>query len=455
MSGNPLLTVLAFIVLLGVLITVHEFGHFWVARRLGVKVLRFSVGFGKPFWRRLGRDGVEYVVTVLPLGGYVKMLDEREGNVAPAELPRAFNRQPIPARMAIVLAGPFSNLLFAALVYALMFMHGVPDLKPVLDAPKPGSLAAAGGFEKGDLIVAIAGKPTAGLSAVQLELVDRAMAGAAIEVEVRDAEDQTRIRVLAVGEDDSWEETAMAFTQLGLRWWQPTLPAVIGQLTRGGAAERAGLQPGDRVVWAAEQAIADWEQWRTVIQRHPGQPFSVRIVRDGVEHTLQVTPEVQQARTGERIGLIGAIAEVPDDLAEDLRVVVRYGPLAALGAGVGKVWDMSLLTLRMLGRMLIGKASLENISGPLTIAQFAGQAASAGLLTFLSLLALISVSLGVLNLLPIPILDGGHLLYDLIELIKGSPLSEAVQGMGQQVGIVVLVLLMGLALFNDFNRLLG
>lgn len=455
MSSNPLISLLALIVTLGVLITVHEFGHFWVARRLGVKVLRFSIGFGKPLWRRRGQDDVEYVIAALPLGGYVKMLDEREGDVPADQLHRAFNRQPVGSRIAIVLAGPLFNFVFAIFAYACMFIIGVPGVKPVMDAPVAGSLAEAGGFRKGDLIIAVDKEPTPALGAVMLALVDRTMAEERIEVEVRDIDGRTRIRTLDARYAPESNEEVKVFERMGLTPWQPVLPAVIGQVLPDGAASRAGLQPGDRILVADGESVTDWQQWRAIIERHPGQPLNVRIERDGFEQALELIPDTRENPQGERTGFIGAVAQIPPDLAEDLRVVVRYGPLDAVGAAIGKTWDMSLLTLRMLGRMLIGKASLDNLSGPLTIAQFAGQAASAGWIAFLSLLALVSISLGVLNLLPVPVLDGGHLLYYLIEIVKGSPLSEAIQHVGQQVGMVLLLMLMGLALFNDFNRLLG
>ncbi|HYQ90508.1 MAG TPA: RIP metalloprotease RseP [Candidatus Competibacteraceae bacterium] len=445
---------LAFIVTLGVLITVHEFGHFWVARRLGVKVLRFSIGFGAPIWLRRSRvDGTEFAVTAIPLGGYVRMLDEREGPVAAAELPRAFNRQPVGSRIAIVAAGPLFNLLFAVLAYTLLFMTGVSGIRPLLDAPPPDSVAARAGFEAGDLITAVAGQPTPTLQAVSMALLEQGLEHERIPVQVQDETGQLRLRILDLHKQKSVTGDGDVLGQLGLAPWP--VPAIVGQVLEGKPGQRAGLLPGDHIVAIDGQPIKDWQQLVNYVETRPGQTLTLAIERQGQPKTLQVTTEAVESGNKGKVGKIGISGQVPEEMVSQMRVVVRYGPFRALAEGIAKTWDTSWFTLRMLGRMLIGKASLSNISGPITIAKFAGQAASVGLAAFLSFLALVSISLGVLNLLPVPILDGGHLLYYLIELIKGSPLSDVAQELGQRVGMVLLVMLMGLALFNDLSRLLG
>jgi regulator of sigma E protease len=450
-----LLSVLALIVTLGVLISFHELGHFWVARRCGVKVLRFSIGFGKPLWLRRGRvDGTEYAVAAIPLGGYVRMLDEREGDVSPDETHRAFNRQSVWARIAIVAAGPLFNFVFAIFAYSLMFMVGVTGLRPIMDAPSPGSIAAGGGFESGDLITSVDGRPTPTMDVALLALVDRSMAREVIKVEVRDREARERLRLLDMRDAPGAAENGEILANLGLNPWRPTFPPVIDKLKAGGAAERAGLEPGDLILTVDDEPVESWQSWADYVRARPGQAFEALVERAGESLRFQVVPEAVETEQG-RIGLIGAYGKVPDGLIDSYSLVVRYGPLDALVAAVAKTWDMSMFTLRMLGRMLVGTASLENISGPITIAQYAGQSASIGWTAFLSFLALVSISLGVLNLLPIPILDGGHLLYYFVEVIKGSPVSESVQNLGQRLGIVVLIMLMSLALFNDLTRLLS
>lgn len=448
---SSMVSILALIITLGVLVTVHEFGHFWVARRFGVKVLRFSVGFGRPLWsRRDKRDGTEYVVAAIPLGGYVRMLDEREGEVAPSEIHRAFNRQPVTNRIAIVAAGPLFNFLFAGLAYSLMFMVGITGIRPLLDEPVPGSIAAIAGFQKGDQIIAVDDRPTPTLQAVQLALVEHGMDRQAVDVRVQTDDQQTQVRRLDLSATQQEMEDAQLFSELGFKLW--SLPAVVGQVLENSPAEQAGLMPGDQIITIDDTPIDNWQQLLTYVQDHPGQQINIQVAREGEITTLQTIPEAVETAQGSvgRIGISGR-----DDLMAELQTVTRHGPLQSLLAGVERTWDMSLFTLRMLWRMLIGKASLDNISGPITIAQFAGQSASIGWLPFLSFLALVSVSLGVLNLLPIPVLDGGHLLYYCIELIKGSPLSDFAQEFGQRLGVMLLVILMSLALFNDLTRLLG
>lgn len=453
--NTVIISILALIVTLGILITFHEFGHFWVARRLGVKVLRFSVGFGKPLWLRRGQiDDTEFTVTAIPLGGYVRMLDEREGEVAAEERDRAFNRQPVGSRIAIVAAGPLFNFMFAVLVYWFMFLVGVPGLRPLLDQPPPATPMAAAGFQQGDLITAVDGEPTPTLHDVSLALIDRGVAEEIIPIQVQDADQRDQLRTLDLRDFQRPDEESQLLEAFGLAPLQPRLPPVIAEVQANGAAQRAGLQAGDRILAVDEQPVADWQAWADYIRERPGDSIAVRIERDGVEQLVTVIPEAVEA--GQSLsGRVGALAEVPAGFAEEMRIVVSYGPLEALGQAFVKTGEMSLFTLRMLGRMLIGQVSLDNLSGPITIAQFAGQSASIGLIPFLSFLALVSISLGVLNLLPVPVLDGGHLLYYFIEVIKGSPLPDVAQEMGQRVGIVLLIMLMGLALFNDLTRLIG
>ena len=452
--NGVLFSLAAFIVAIGVLVTVHEFGHFWVARRLGIKVLRFSIGFGKPLWKKtFGKDKTELVIAALPLGGYVKMLDEREGEVAAAELPRAFNRQPVKTRIAIVVAGPAFNFLFAILVYWAMFVTGVPGLKPLVGEVTPASYAAEAGILSGDEILAVAGKPTVTWEATVLALLDASLDGLdTVAVVVRDADGQERHLQVHFDTPDELLKKGGVLKNFGVSPWQPL--AVIESLVAGGAGERAGLLPGDQVVVADDVAVSSWGQWVEIVRERPDQNIAVEVLRAGAAVRLTVRPDTVTDK-GREIGRIGAYVQLPDDgQRATMRVVVRHGLLRAIPAALHKTWEMTTLTLRTLWKMVTGRASIENLSGPITIAQYAGQSAAIGLVAFLGFLGIVSVSLGVLNLLPVPVLDGGHLLFYLVELVTGHPVTEAVQLAGQKIGIVLLLGLMSLAFYNDLIRLL-
>lgn len=454
MSGFGI-SLLGFIVAISVLVAVHEFGHFWVARRLGIRVLRFSIGFGKPLWRRrFGADNTEFVIAALPLGGYVKMLDEREAPVAEPEAARAFNRQPLWVRSAVIMAGPMFNFLFAIAAYWLMFVSGVPGLRPVVGEVTPQSVAAEAGFRERDELLSVAGRQTPSWDAATLELLDAALARDSIEIRVREPDDRQRVLVIDFGAVSNALDKGGLLDNLGLAVWRPTVPAVIDRLVAGAPAEQAGLLPGDRVVAVDDKVVESWSEWVAFVRAHPGETLRIRVERDGQQLELSLVPRAVEEK-GTTIGQIGAYVREPEGLRESMRTEVRYGLLESTGKAVVKTWDMTALTVRTLWGMISGQASVENISGPISIAQYAGYSVSVGLASFLKFLAIVSVSLGVLNLLPIPILDGGHLLYNIIEWLRGKPLSEHAQQIGQQLGILLLLALMSIAFYNDLSRLFG
>ena len=453
---NLLITLAAFVVALGLLIVVHEFGHYLVARLCNVKVLRFSVGFGPPLWRRsFGRDATEWVIAAFPLGGYVKMVDEREGRVHPEDLPRAFNRQSVYKRFAIVLAGPTANFLLAILFYWILFLHGVPGLKPVLGPIEPNTPAAKAGFTPGEIIVKIGDEPVETWQDARWVLLQHAVRKDRVRVEVRNEKGEIAWRELDLSGLSAEQLDGDFMRAAGFSYYRPPIKPVIGEVVAGGPADRAGLKPGDEIVAINGKPIKRWDEVVELVRAHPGKTLNVEVKRDGkVLPPVAVTPSTVQ-EGGRDVGKIGAAPLIDRSMMSGLTTVVRYGAVESLARAFDKTWDTSVFTLKMLGKMIVGEVSLRNLSGPITIADYAGQTAQSGWVAYLLFLALISISLGVLNLLPIPLLDGGHLMYYIVEILKGSPVSERAMEIGQQVGVALLFTLMAFALYNDINRLIS
>ena len=446
-------TIVAFLVALAVLIVVHEYGHYLAARLAGVKVLRFCVGFGRPILvARRGADRTEWVLAAVPFGGYVKMLDEREAPVAPEELDRAFNRQSVWKRFMIVAAGPFFNFVFAIAVYFALYLHGVPEARPMVAEPPAGTPAQRAGFKAADRVRSVDGEPIETWQELRWRILQAALQRHALKLEVASTDEQIRPLRLDLSDVGSEEVDGDLLERLGLKLYRPPLPAVLGKVIGGSAAERAGLRAGDRIESVGDRPVGTWDDLVRLVRARPGTPVAFRLVRDGQRMAIEVTPEATGA-DGARVGRIGAAPEIPPNHAERILVNVNYGVAASLEKAVAKTWDISIFSLRMLGRMLLGEVSWRHLSGPVTIADYAGQSAQLGWIAYVTFLALISISLGVLNLLPIPLLDGGHLMYYALEIVKGSPVSERSIELGQRVGLALLLVMMAFAFYNDINRL--
>jgi regulator of sigma E protease len=449
-----LIFIAAFLVAIGILVAVHEFGHYWVAKRLGFKVLRFSIGFGKPLLMRVGNDAdrTEYCVAAIPLGGYVKLLDEREGDVPPGELHRSFTRRPVAHRIAVLLAGPFMNLLFASLLYAVLAMIGSQVVKPVVGQVRLDSPAAAAGLQRGDEIVSVGDRKVDDVEDLQIALIRRFSGDGTVPLVIR-RDGADRALTLRVTEDRlGLTEPGRLLPGLGFDLATWSAKTLVQEVPPDSAGARAGLLPGDRVLSVDGQPVVNMSDFQSMVSSAPGREISIEVERRGAR--LRIVAAVARVmESGRPVGRLGImLQEGARTWPPGLVGLRRSGPIDALRVGVAKTWDMSSLTVQMLWRIVTGQVSAKNISGPISIAEFAGISAYLGVTAFLAFLAVISVSLGVLNLMPVPLLDGGQIVYQLVEAVKGSPLSERAQNFGQQVGIALLVVLMSLAFYNDISR---
>ncbi len=443
-------TIAAFLLALGVLVAFHEYGHYWVARRLGVKILRFSLGFGRPLWiRRFGPDETEFALSVVPLGGYVKMLDEREGEVLPHECHRAFNRQSVLVRAAIVSAGPLANFLLALLVYWGSFMVGVAGPRPFVGVVAPQGMAALAGLRGGDEILAVNGEPTAIWDNVLNHAIDAILDSRTLSLEVRGKDAiarQITLNFAGLSIDDV--SHGDFFGKAGFQPLRVEIPAIIGKLKPDEPAAKAGFLVGDTIIEADGQPVSGWMIWVEYVRARPGKLVHATVRRAGQRVVLEVTPR-NTSEEGRLVGRIGAEVAPPPASSAPLMAIERYTPIAAAVRAGARTYEVTTTTLKFLRQMVIGQASVQNLSGPLSIAQFAGESAKLGVSRFLEFLGLVSVSLGVLNLLPVPMLDGGHLIYYLIESVLRRPIPESIQVAGQQLGMGLLLGLMGLAMYND------
>jgi regulator of sigma E protease len=445
-------TVFAFIVAISILVTVHEFGHFWVARRCGVRVLTFSIGFGQALYRRHDKHGTEYIIAAIPLGGYVKMVDEREEPVPEHWLPEAFNRKSVWKRIAIVAAGPIANFLLAFVAFWMLNLGGMFGIAPIIGEVKPGSIAAIAGLEKGQEILAIDGKPTATRAEVSRQLINRL--GETGEIYIRTRYAGSNLTYDSVLDVRNWLSDQMdpdPVAGIGIQFYVPEIPPVIGQVVVGGAAEQAGLQVGDRIVKIDEVDIPRWDDLVAYVKARPDQPMNVLVERGSLKQTYVLRSQPRLTEDGHTVGVIGVGVEPPDWPAEMQREY-RYGFFAA-GIKAGRdVVDTSVLFAMSIKKLVLGQISPKNISGPISIAKISDESLRAGLTSFVTILAFLSISLGVINLVPVPVLDGGHIFYYLIEALTGKPVPLKIQEIGFQVGLFLLVALMALAFYNDFMR---
>ncbi len=454
MFSNVAYSAVAFVIALGLLIAIHEFGHYWVARRVGIKVLRFSIGMGKSLWTRVSKvDGTEFTIAAIPLGGYVKMLDERVDTVSPGERHMAFNQKPLWARAAVVIAGPLANFILAFLAYWLVMMIGISGIAPLLGPVAPDSPADIGGFKPEDRLLSVNGTATPSWSDARLALLDAGLdtsVPALIEVETVSGIRTTR--ELALADVSVLKDGGDPLAGMGFSNWYPHIEPLIGTVLPDGAAASAGLEPGDKVLSVDGEPIESWLDFVNAVRPNADQSLSLMVDRDGQQVAVDITPQPIEV-DGVTIGRVGVTENQSAALFDKARITVQYPLGTALVKALQRTWDMTTLTIRMLGKLVTGQASLDNISGPISIAQFAGQSASIGIDHYINFIAMISISLAVLNLLPIPMLDGGHLVYFAVEAVTRKPVSERVQMIGQQIGLVLLGSLMFLAFYNDIWRL--